>query len=295
VALSGTGISGSGTISLNPTTTVAFGNQLENTTSTPAQTVTLTNSSTTSVLTITSILISGNSDFAIATNNCTATLAIGASCSVTLTFTPTTLVLESATLTVTGSASNSPQQVTLTGTGTSSITSTAPFTVTPQSTGVSITEKGTAQYTLSVAPLNGFNDSINFTCAGPNGSSCSITPNPLVMDGTTVKTSILSVRTTGGNGAMSSARFAARPVLLALLPFSMMGLLLIGKRRGYVLALLLVALCLLLAMVGCGGGSSSSGSSGLAPGTYQVVVTATSSANSTQSQTMTLNLVVTAQ
>jgi hypothetical protein len=257
--------------------------------------VTLTNSSTTSVLTITSILISGNSDFAIATNNCTATLAIGASCSVTLTFTPTTLVLESATLTVTGSASNSPQQVTLTGTGTSSITSTAPFTVTPQSTGVSITEKGTAQYTLSVAPLNGFNDSINFTCAGPNGSSCSITPNPLVMDGTTVKTSILSVRTTGGNGAMSSARFAARPVLLALLPFSMMGLLLIGKRRGYVLALLLVALCLLLAMVGCGGGSSSSGSSGLAPGTYQVVVTATSSANSTQSQTMTLNLVVTAQ
>jgi hypothetical protein len=296
VALSGTGISGSGTISLSPTT-LPFGNQLENTTSTPAQTVTLTNSSTTSVLTVTSIAISGNADFAIATNSCAATpftLAVGASCSLTLTFTPKTLVLESATLTVTGSASNSPQQVTLTGTGTSSITSTAPFTVTPQSTGVSITENGTAQYILSVAPLNGFNNSINFTCSGPNGSTCSITPNPLTMDGTTVKTATLSVSTTGGSGAMSSVRFAARPILLALLPFSMMGLLLIGQRRGYLLVLMLIVLCLLLGMVGCGGGSSSSGS-GLAPGTYQVVVTATSSVNSTQSQTMTLSLVVTPQ
>jgi hypothetical protein len=114
------------------------------------------------------------------------------------------------------------------------------------------------------------------------------------MDGTTVKTAILSVSTTGGSGAMSSARFVARPVLLALLPFSMMGLLLIGKRRGYLLVFMLIVVCLLFAMVGCGGGSSSGGS-GLAPGTYQVVVTATSSANSTQSQTMTLNLVVTAQ
>jgi hypothetical protein len=298
VQLSGTsGVAASGTISLSPTT-VPFGNQLENTTSTPAQTVTLTNSSTTATLTVTSIAISGNTDFAIATTSCAATpftLAASTSCNVTLTFTPKTLALETATLTVTDSASNSPQQVTLMGTGTSTIISPAPFTVTPQSSGVSITQNGTAQYTLSVAPLNGFANSINFTCSGPNGSSCSIAPNPLTMDGITVKTATLSVVTTGGSGAMSSARFAARPVLLALLPFSMMGLLLIGKRRGYFLVLVLIVLCLLFAMVGCGGGSSGRSSSGLAPGTYQVLVTATSSANTAQSQTMTLSLVVTPQ
>ena len=149
--------------------------------------------------------------------------------------------------------------------------------MTPSTTGVRVIQGGTAQYTLSVAPLNGFSNSINFICSGPVGSSCSITPNPLVMDGTTTKTATLSVSTTGGNGTTANVRYGGKPIFLALLPFSIMGMLLINKRRSYLLMLALLLLCLLLGMVGCGAGvradqapASSSASSGLAPGTYQV-------------------------
>jgi hypothetical protein len=291
------GAAASGAMQLAPTT-VAFGNQQVSTTS-AAQTVTLTNNSSTSALTVNSIAITGNSDFVIASNNCPAsssTLAANATCSIKVTFTPSKAAAETATLTVTGSASNSPQQITLTGTGTAATTSSsAPFTVTPSTTGISVTQNGTAQYTLSVAPLNGFNNSVAFTCSGPVGSSCSITPNPLVMDGTTTKTATLSVNTTGGNGITANARYGGKPIFLALLPFSIMGMLLMNKRRSYLLMLALLLLCLLLGMVGCGGGSASSTSSGLAPGTYQVVVTAAPSTNSSQLQTMTMNLVVTQQ
>jgi len=268
------------------------------------KTVTLTNSMATA-LAITNIAVTGNSDFAIVTNiatNCPTTfpanLAAGAACQISLTFTPTTTTgTETATLTVTGNASNSPQTVALSGSGTPGTTSTAPFTVTPQSPGgVSTTEGNTAQYMLSVAPLNNFTGSVGFTCSGPSGSTCSISPNPLPMDGTTIKTVTLSVKTTGGNGSMAAARFGTRSILLALLPFSMMGMLLFGKRRSYMVAFLLVALCMGLGIVSCGSGSSTSSTSGgLAPGTYQVTVTATSSTNASQSQTFTLPLVVTKQ
>ena len=148
VALSGTGVAG---FQLS-TTSLAFGTQQVNTTSS-AQTVTLTNSAT-SALSITAIGFSGAnaSDFS-GTTTCPtspATLAGSASCTISVFFTPTQAVAESATLTVTGSGTNSPA-VALSGTGTSATTSTVPFTVTAQSTGVSITE-GARQPTPSPWP-----------------------------------------------------------------------------------------------------------------------------------------------
>lgn len=296
VQLTGTGASsstsGTGTIQLTPTS-VAFGNQQEGTQS-AVQTVTLTNTGT-GVLTIPAtggIVLKGNTDFS-GTDNCPATLAAKATCSIALVFAPTGLGVETTTLTVTGSATNSPQSVAITGTGTSSATSTGPFSVTPQSTGVSVTQGGTATYALSVAPQSGFTGAITFACAGlPTGSSYTISPSSLTMDGTTVKTATLSVTTTGGKGASASSRVGAKSIFLALLPFSMMGMLLINKRRNGWLVLGLVALCLLLGLAGCGAGSGSS-SAGLAPGTYNFTLTATSSASATQ--TLNLSLVVSAQ
>jgi hypothetical protein len=296
VALTGSGIAAAGTISLSPAT-VPFGNQAVGTTST-SQTVTLTNSSSTSALSLTSITVTGPnaSDF-VQTNSCPP-LAAGASCPIKLTFTPSVAGAESASLTVTASASNSPQSVSLTGTGVGNGTGSAPgpFTVTPEATGVSITQGGTAVYSLAVAPMNGFNNSITFTCAGPTGSSCSLSsPNPVPMDGTTVPTVKVYVNTTGGNGTTANSRFGARSIFLALLPFSLMGILLINKRRGIWLALTLVGLCLALGSVSCGSGSSSSTSSGLAAGSYQVVVTAAASGTPPSMQTVTLSLVVNKQ
>jgi Beta-propeller repeat/Abnormal spindle-like microcephaly-assoc'd, ASPM-SPD-2-Hydin len=300
VQLTGTGgaaTSGSGTIQLSAAS-VNFGSQQVGTTSSPARSVTLTNSSTTSVLTITSIALTGNADFAISSNNCPASLAVGAACQIQLTFTPSATVLENATLTVTGSASNSPQTLAISGTG-----ATAPppgptqFNMNPaDSGGEAVTQGSTATFTLAVTPQNSFNGTIAFTCSGPVGSTCSVTPNPLTMDGITVPTVKLYVKTTGGNGGSAksvSPQLVPRSIFLALLPFSMMGMLLINKRRGIWLVLGLVVLCLLFGMAGCGGSSGSSG--GLAAGTYQVTLTGTASGSAPETQIVNLTLVVNKQ
>jgi hypothetical protein len=112
------------------------------------------------------------------------------------------------------------------------------------------------------------------------------------MDGTTVSIVKVYINTNGGNGVTASAHFGARSIFLVLLPFSMMGMLLINKRRGYWLALMLVAICLLLGLAGCGAGAESSSGVPLAPGTYQVNVVATSG---TTTQNIALSLVVNKQ
>jgi hypothetical protein len=120
------------------------------------------------------------------------------------------------------------------------------------------------------------------------------------MDGTTTKIATLTVNTSGGNGS-TAKQFGARSIFLALLPFSMMGMLLANKRRGgWLVVLLLLALCVSLGMVGCGAGSASTSttpSSGLAPSAspYTINVTAASSANPTQSQSFALSLMVNAK
>src|SRR3989475_586690 len=124
VSLAGTGIVPA--VTLAPTN-LAFGTQRLSTTS-PAQTVTLTNSGT-ATLSITSIALAGLNpgDFAIAAGTtCTngATVVAGASCLLNLTFTPTAASARTATVTITDDAPGSPQSVSLTGTGVTPPTAT---------------------------------------------------------------------------------------------------------------------------------------------------------------------------
>jgi hypothetical protein len=108
----GGGGSGSATLSASPTS-VAFGDQTDGTTS-PAQTVTISNTGN-AVASISSI--TAGSGFG-ETNTCGSSIAAGGSCPVSVTFTPTATGAASGTLTVTSSASNSPLTVALSGTGT---------------------------------------------------------------------------------------------------------------------------------------------------------------------------------
>jgi hypothetical protein len=111
IALSGTGVAPA--VTLNPTSLI-FGNQLLGTTS-PAQTVTLTNSGT-ETLTITSIAISGNF---LQTNTCGTSVDVGASCTISVTFKPLVIHKQTGDVTITDNAFGSLQQtVPLTGTGT---------------------------------------------------------------------------------------------------------------------------------------------------------------------------------
>src|SRR5579884_1486611 len=101
---------------LNPTS-LTYPSQTAQTTS-PPQTITLTNSGD-SNLQITSTTITGANptDFTIQNTTCPQTLTPTATCTITITFTPTTSGTRTATLTLQDNASDTPQTVTLTGTG----------------------------------------------------------------------------------------------------------------------------------------------------------------------------------
>jgi len=100
---------------------LSFGNEVVGTTS-PAKTVTLTNTGT-GTLAISSITPSG--DFAISANTCGSTLAGKKSCKVSITFTPVALGRVTGTLAFTDNTVNSPQTVPLAGMG------VQPATLTP--------------------------------------------------------------------------------------------------------------------------------------------------------------------
>jgi hypothetical protein len=104
--------------SLSPTLLV-FAPQAKGTTS-PAQTVTLTNTGT-AALAITggtgiSILGTNAADFSQTSPSCSTPIAAGSNCTISVTFTPSSTGAEAATLNVLDNASGSPQQVGLTGT-----------------------------------------------------------------------------------------------------------------------------------------------------------------------------------
>ncbi|MGC2210734.1 MAG: choice-of-anchor D domain-containing protein, partial [Candidatus Korobacteraceae bacterium] len=308
VALSGTGISASGTIQLAfvAPSTGAFGTQQVGIAS-AAQTATLSNTSATTALTVNSIAVvpqvTGNTDFAIVPSTgagvCSSTfpfvLAVNASCTIQVTFTPSTAVSESANLTVNGSASNSPVSLALSGTGTGGGSGGGPDFNISGASGESVVQGGTATYYLQVAPVTGYTGTITFNVTGlPKGSSWSVSPNPLNLNGAT-QTITLTVNTSGGNGSSARAvppESGSRAIFLALLPFSMMGMLFMNKRRGIWLALVLVVLCLVLGMVGCGGGSSSGGLAVGGPYSFNLVAT---SSGGTEVENVPLQLMVNQQ
>ncbi|MBA2286472.1 MAG: choice-of-anchor D domain-containing protein [Ktedonobacteraceae bacterium] len=156
-------------VSLSPDT-LSFGNQNVNATS-AAQTLTLTNNSTTA-LTINSIALTGTNtgDFS-QTSNCpqsSGTLAGGAYCTITVTFTPTANGARTASVTVTDNAPNSPQSAGLSGTGVTPVSgiSLSPTSLSfgnqslnsasaPQA--VTLTNTGTGPLTVSSIALSGTN------------------------------------------------------------------------------------------------------------------------------------------
>src|SRR3989441_4515 len=193
VSLAGMGIAPA--VTLAPTN-LAFGDQRLSTTS-PAQTVTLTNSGT-ATLSITSIALAGLNpgDFAIAAGTtCTngATVVAGASCLLNLTFTPTAASARTATVTITDDAPGSPQSVSLAGTGIVPAVTLAPTnlafgtqrlsTTSPVQT-VTLTNSGTATLSITSIVLAGLNPG-DFAIAADNtcptgagsvapGASCTI-------------------------------------------------------------------------------------------------------------------------
>lgn len=208
VALAGTGVAPLAAVS---PTSLAYGNQLINTSST--RNVTLTNSGS-STLTITGISVSGAnaSDF-VSNNNCPASLAPAGSCTVSVTFTPPVMGSRAATLQITSNANNGTQSVGLSGTGVAAVASVSPSSLSfssqrvnstspPQT--VTVTNTGTSGLTISSVTLAGANPTDFSTtngCGSPvaPSQSCTISVafTPLAMGARAATLQIVSNATNG--------------------------------------------------------------------------------------------------
>jgi nucleoside-specific outer membrane channel protein Tsx len=155
-------------------TSASFGNQAVNTTS-AAKTVTLKNTGTATLYNSRIAITAGNSFFAISSNTCGATLAVGKTCKVSVTFTPTQLAMEKGTLTFTDNASGSPQTVSLTGAG------VAPATLSPSSRTFPKTKVGSTSAAYNFTLKNNLSTTltgVSYSTAAPfavSTSTCTAT------------------------------------------------------------------------------------------------------------------------
>jgi hypothetical protein len=280
-------------VSLSPSS-LSFGGSLVGSVGAPA-TVIMTNNADTTLLSITSIAISGanGGEFSLSTGTgaCPSsggTLAPGTGCTINVAFNPQTLGSKTAMLTITDSAVGSPQTVALSGTGTDDFSISAP------SPSATVVAGQTATYTLSFAGVTALTRTVSLGCSGaPRASTCLISPNSLALSGTTSATATVSVTTTARAFLLPYVRSPrllpnlGLPLLLVLLTLALLagslrqqnGL----SRRAWAGVVLLAALS-----VGCGGGSASV-PQGTPAGTYTLTVTSTSGG---VSHNMTLTLKV---
>ncbi|MGA7318061.1 MAG: choice-of-anchor D domain-containing protein, partial [Silvibacterium sp.] len=169
-------------------TTINFGSQPVNTTSTTYQYFTVANSGS-ATLSVKSVVSSDSPEFAISSDGCSGqSVAANSSCIVSLTFTPSASGSRSGTITVTdntGGVANSTQTVSVSGTGTgTSLASLSPTTLTfPSQTvnttssamPVKLTNGGTAALSItSVAASGNFGETNNCGTSLAAGSFCTI-------------------------------------------------------------------------------------------------------------------------
>ncbi|MGH9432115.1 MAG: SBBP repeat-containing protein [Terriglobia bacterium] len=171
--------------------TLKFSGQVVTTTS-AAQTVTLTNDGE-DPLSISSIGTSvqfAETNTCIASGTTSGTVPPGSNCAISLTFTPVAQGSQLGALTVTDSGPNSPHTITMTGTG-------QDFAFTANPPLVTISAGQQAQYTLTVSPLAGFNQTIMLTCSGaPPDGTCTLNPKSVTLDGTSAQIVTIAVATT---------------------------------------------------------------------------------------------------
>ena len=209
-----------------------------------AQTFTLTNTGSV-VLAITSVTLTGTDtgEFAIASNGCGTSLAVGATCAIGVTYAPTAAAAASALLSVADNAGNSPQTAALSGTGVAD-----DFKVTATPASQAIAAGSSASYTVNVASVTGdFSNAVTLSATGlPPGATVSFSP-ATVTPGSGGATSTMTIQT--GALAASAARIGA-PVM-AVMFFT--PLIMRRRPRPRSRGLLLLA-AITASLAGCGGG-----------------------------------------
>jgi sugar lactone lactonase YvrE len=304
VALSGNGLSPSPTVTLAPAT-LPFPDQLVGVTST-AQTLTLTNTGSVA-FTVPTIIIGGLNpgDFS-QTNNCGATLAVGANCAIGVKFTPTAAGRRAAFISLNGQTTN------FSGNGVIVALGAAPNGSTSQT----VKAGATATYALQLTAVGGQptdSFSVSFSCAGaPSKATCTVPANAVTVTPAAATPVTVTISTTAASmiTPLSEPNMQS-PTVMRFLPLTIVSLLLCiammlawmqnpaGRIRAVRFA---VTACLVLMPIAMGamltGCASAGGSSSTPPptpvpgtpaGTYTVNVTSTVSG---QTSTTPLTLIV---
>lgn len=172
------------------------------------------------------------------------------------------------------------------------------------SASASISPGQTAQYSLSLAALAGFNQAVSFTCSGaPSEASCAVSPSSPTPAGDSPTSVTVTVST------MAPAQIGAWRRSVPPTPashkwwYAAAGVLLCGvagfmkrRRRWTCAALAACTLALVLWWAGCGGTSNNSTANsdpGTPAGTYPLTVTGTATSGSTTlTHSVTLQLTI---
>ena len=274
-----TGIGSESTLTVSPDS-LTFADQLVGSTSDP-QTVTLTN---TGSVAVTFSGIDPAADFT-HTNNCGTSLAAGESCTIDVSFAPQSAGLVSEQITVNHNAAGGKNIITVGGTGTD-------FALQPGSGGTpsaTVTAGETANYDLSVMPT-GFSGSVTMGCtwktSQPRGTSYTVSPTTLNLDGTNAAGVAVSVSTTAPS--MSPVGWKPTPPVPTGYPVSHLAIWLlvlaalasIALRRRRATVVLASVLFMVVMWTACGGEPTPTPTptpTGTQSGTYTLSVTGTSS------------------
>jgi hypothetical protein len=267
-------------VNVSPTS-ISFPNQYVGTSGLP-QSVTITNTGT-GVLTISSVSTSP-ADFG-NLNACGSSIAVGSSCAIGVFFDPTASGARTGTLTITDDATGSPQTVALSGTG-------QDFALAVPVSTATVAAGQTASYTVAVSPGGGFNQSVSLSCTGaPALSACTVSPNPVILNGSTASSVTVTVTTTAPatvfpDPPSTRPHFPnnSHPLVLVLVLLALALAVSRGsqaKRPLAVRCLLVVTLCTGVGLVACGGGTSVPPKPGTTAGTYSLTVSGTFTSGST--------------
>ena len=288
---------------------------------TPAQTFTLTNNSTSALaLSTTDFTFAGTNpnDFT-QTNNCVPQVVAGSSCQINVSFAPQGAGARQAVLQVADADPSSPQTAQLSGTGDD-------FQITVPSSGSTtqnVIPGNSATFNLQITPDATFSGTVTPVCPLqlPNVTlTCTIKPTTVSVTAGQVATFTVTVGTGGPNATATGTGFVApllrnfpRGRMRSLLLTTLAALLLIpifgtylrsprarlfvpmfvwnsARRRVLVRSCLAVfAMCAAISLGGCGGYSAPSNPNETPPGIFTIDISATAQ-NASRAITLTVNV-----
>ena len=171
-------------------------------------------------------------------------------------------------------------------------------TPTASPTTVTVSAPGrSGKTTITITPIEGFNQQVTFSCAGlPSESTCTFNPTSVTPNGKSATTT-LTIATTAASSTLRQDPVKRRASVFYALP-GFLGVILAAcgeskdRRRGAFLLGLLLVLTLSLSLPACGGGGGggSTGDPGTPIGSTAVTVTATASSTLAHSMQITLSV-----